>query len=47
MKQSHIYYLPKEVFDVLEAPKSVFLLGSRGTGKTTLLHALSWREAAH
>jgi hypothetical protein len=28
----------------LELEKPVFLIGSRGTGKTTLLHSLNWRE---
>jgi len=32
------------VFSKLEGPKPIFLIGSRGTGKTTLLTALSWRE---
>ena len=29
---------------LLEQPKSLFIIGSRGTGKTTLLQALNWRE---
>jgi len=40
----HLYFLPKAVFDDLERPKPCYLIGSRGTGKTTLLKALSWNE---
>lgn len=43
-ERTHVYFLPPQVFSKLEAPKPVFLIGSRGTGKTTLLTALSWRE---
>lgn len=44
LEQAHLYFLPKRVFSILEAKKSVFLLGSRGTGKTTLMKALNWNE---
>lgn len=43
-EQTHLYHLPEPVFSILQQTKSVFLLGSRGTGKTTLLQALSWQE---
>jgi hypothetical protein len=43
-ERTHLYYLPVEIFRVLEGRKSVFLIGSRGTGKTTLLTALKWEE---
>jgi Cdc6-like AAA superfamily ATPase len=43
-QRRHLYYLPPKIFDILEAPKSTILIGSRGTGKTTLLNALSWKE---
>jgi hypothetical protein len=43
-ERMHVYFLPPSVFSKLEGPKAVFLIGSRGTGKTTLLTALSWRE---
>ena len=42
--RTHLYYLPPEVFERLEREKPMFLIGSRGTGKTTLLTALTWRE---
>lgn len=41
---THLYYLPEDIFKRLEGPKPVFVIGSRGTGKTTLLKALSWEE---
>jgi hypothetical protein len=45
LETSHnLYYLPPEVFPILEASKSTYLVGSRGTGKTTLMKALSWEE---
>jgi hypothetical protein len=40
----HLYFLPNDVFSRLEQPKPTYLIGSRGTGKTTLLTALSWKE---
>ena len=40
----HFYHLPKETFDILETQKPTYMIGSRGTGKTTLLKALSWKE---
>jgi hypothetical protein len=43
-EQRHLYFLPTPVFDQLEGPKPVHLVGTRGTGKTTLLQAMHWRE---
>lgn len=43
----HVYYLPSELFLQLEEAKPVYLIGSRGTGKTTLLKALNWDERLH
>lgn len=43
-EQRHIYYLPPKLMARLEAPKPAYLLGTRGTGKTTLLKALEWNE---
>jgi len=43
-ERTHLYYLPKQVFSRLEGKKTVYLIGSRGTGKTTLLNALNWEE---
>ena len=43
-EQRHLYYLPEPFFSVLQGVKPVFLIGSRGTGKTTLLQALNWQE---
>lgn len=40
----HLYYLQKDLFERLEVPKPICLVGSRGTGKTTLLKALNWEE---
>ncbi len=40
----HLYFLPTNFMNVLELPKPVYLIGSRGTGKTTLLKALNWNE---
>jgi type IV secretory pathway ATPase VirB11/archaellum biosynthesis ATPase len=36
----HLYYLPRGLFGQVEQPKPVYVIGSRGTGKTTLLNAL-------
>ena len=40
----HLYYLPEDLYATLQRTKPCFLIGSRGTGKTTLLRSLSWRE---
>lgn len=43
--QTHFYYLgSREYQRVASAQKHVFLIGHRGTGKTTLLKALDWGE---
>lgn len=41
---NHVYYIPPDVFRQLEQPIPTYLIGTRGTGKTTLLKALSWNE---
>lgn len=41
---SHVYYIPPAAFRRLESQVPTYLVGTRGTGKTTLLHALSWSE---
>lgn len=43
-ERKHLYYLPGDTLNLLESSKPVYIIGSRGTGKTTLLNALSWRE---
>ncbi len=40
----HLYYLPADVMRQLEEPTPVYLIGTRGTGKTTLLKALNWER---
>jgi hypothetical protein len=40
----HTYYIPRDIGDRFEKRKPAFLIGSRGTGKTTLLMSLHWRE---
>jgi hypothetical protein len=40
----HVYFIPPDAFRLLELPVPTFLVGTRGTGKTTLLRALSWDE---
>jgi hypothetical protein len=42
--RDHLYYLPQKVFQTLQSAKSTYLIGSRGTGKTTFLQALSCVE---
>ena len=43
-RRVHLYYLPERVFNILERNRPVYLIGSRGTGKTTLLQSLNWKE---
>jgi len=43
-EHKHLYYLPRDTFTELENPIPTYLVGSRGTGKTTLLKALNWHE---
>ena len=40
----HAYFLPPELHQKLAAGVSTYLIGGRGTGKTTLLKAFEWRE---
>lgn len=40
----HLFYLPASLFPQFREAKPVYVIGSRGTGKTTLLKALHWRE---
>lgn len=40
-----LFWLPRD-FAKIEQNKPVYVIGSRGTGKTTLLRALSWQERA-
>ena len=40
----HLYYIQEDLYATLQRTKPCFLIGSRGTGKTTLLRSLSWRE---
>lgn len=40
----HVYYIPSSLFPQLESAVPTYLVGTRGTGKTTLLRALSWDE---
>ncbi len=42
--RKHLYYLQYDHLSILEGPKPVYMIGSRGTGKTTLLKALNWSE---
>jgi hypothetical protein len=39
----HLYYLPGK-FKTLQEFKPAYVIGSRGTGKTTLLNSLNWEE---
>lgn len=43
-ERSHLYYLPQVLAQRVEQPKPAYLIGSRGTGKTTLLMSLNWHE---
>ena len=43
----HVYFLPQNALEQLERQRPAYLVGSRGTGKTTLLKALSWQERLH
>ncbi len=40
----HLYHLPEDIFSQLKLIKPIYLIGSRGTGKTTLLNSLNWKE---
>lgn len=41
---SHVYFIPPDAIRQLETAIPTYLVGTRGTGKTTLLKALSWDE---
>jgi len=43
-ERKHLYYLLEDTFRVLEKEMPIYIIGSRGTGKTTLLNALNWNE---
>jgi hypothetical protein len=40
----HLYFIPTTLYETLEQAKPCILIGARGTGKSTLLRSLSWRE---
>jgi hypothetical protein len=40
----HLYYVPPDLRRQLERSLPVYVIGSRGTGKTTLLRYLNWQE---
>ena len=42
----HLYYLPESIYRRLEQHRPVYLIGTRGTGKTTFLKSMSWEERA-
>ena len=40
----HAYFLPTDLYAKLATGVPTYLIGGRGTGKTTLLKAFEWRE---
>jgi len=40
----HLFYIHPSTLTTLENDKPIYLEGARGTGKTTLLQALNWKE---
>jgi Cdc6-like AAA superfamily ATPase len=44
VENPHFYHIPDDLRSELEAEGSVYLLGTRGTGKTTLLKSVQWNE---
>jgi hypothetical protein len=42
--RKHIFFLQEDTFLQLENAQPAYIIGSRGTGKTTLLNALNWKE---
>ncbi len=40
----HIYFLQKKLLEYIRVRKPIYLIGTRGTGKTTLMNALYWKE---
>jgi hypothetical protein len=47
LETRHVYFLPPTLLGRLEAPRPTYLVGTRGTGKTTLLKAMSAKERLH
>jgi energy-coupling factor transporter ATP-binding protein EcfA2 len=43
----HLYFVPDDLRRQLERSVPLFIIGSRGTGKTTLLRYLNWHERVH
>lgn len=39
-----LYFLSKDIRQIIEQPGQAYLIGSRGTGKTTILQALNWEQ---
>ena len=39
-----LYFLSPDIRGFVERPRQAYLIGSRGTGKTTILQALNWKE---
>lgn len=46
-ESENLYYLPDDLVTKMEIFVPQFLIGSRGTGKTTFLRALWWKERLH
>lgn len=43
-QDNNVYFLESSVLAKIRAPKPIYIVGGRGTGKTTLLKSLSYRE---
>lgn len=41
---NHLYFLKRDILQMLDGDVPVLIHGSRGTGKTTLLNSLNWKE---
>jgi hypothetical protein len=41
---NHLYFLNRDILQMLEGDVPILIHGSRGTGKTTLLNSLNWKE---
>ncbi len=46
-RYKHAYFLPTKLVEKLASGVPTYLIGGRGTGKTTLLKAFEWRERLH
>ena len=44
LEGKHLFYIHPSTLNTLENDKPIYLEGARGTGKTTLLQALNWKE---